>query len=159
MQKTILFTAFVLVAAVLLSGCTGQPAAYRNTVTNQTENPVTNTTVETANQTGGTEAIVNSNVSNSNTCQPNSVYFIHADWCPHCQKMAPWVTDLETQGYSFVSVTTDTLAVHKDCLTGVAKMQYIPEFVCLSNSQSHVGEFTDEDALKAFADECGAGPQ
>jgi thiol-disulfide isomerase/thioredoxin len=130
MQKTILFAAFVLVAAVLLSGCTGQPTAYENTT-----------------------------ALNISACQQNSVYFIHADWCPHCQKMSPWVQDLETQGYAFVSVTTDNLASHKDCLTGIAQMQYIPEFDCISTNQSHVGEFTDENALKAFADACGAGPQ
>ncbi|VVB73465.1 Uncharacterised protein [uncultured archaeon] len=73
--------------------------------------------------------------------------------------MKPWVVDLQGQNYSFIMVTNDNLAAYKDCLTGVAKMQYIPEFVCLSTSQSHVGEFTDENGLKAFADACGAGPQ
>jgi thiol-disulfide isomerase/thioredoxin len=96
---------------------------------------------------------------NVSACQQNSVYFIHADWCPHCQKMKPWVLDLQSQNYTFVMVTNENLASYEDCLTGVAKMQYIPEFVCLSTSQSHVGEFTDENALKAFADACGAGPQ
>jgi len=177
MDKTIQFAVFVLAAAVLLSGCTGQPTMYGNAmtdptqntvanttenlvtnpavnqVTNQAENPAANTTV---NQTNVTTAVENTIVSDdSGACQQHSVYFIHADWCPHCQKMKPWVLDLQSQNYNFVIVTSDNLASYKDCLIGVAKMQYIPEFVCLSNKQSHVGEFTDESALKAFADACG----
>jgi len=160
MQKTILFAIFMMAASVLLSGCTGQPAGYRNTAAVTGDNAQAGGNAQAGASTGQAGiAAANTTASNGSACQQNSVYFVHADWCPHCQKMAPWVADLETQGYRFVSVTSDNLASMKDCLAGIAQMQYIPEFVCISNKQDHVGEFADENELKAFADACGAGPQ
>jgi thiol-disulfide isomerase/thioredoxin len=171
--KVVLIAAMVLVAAVILMGIGGQAQqANGNRPAQDVQRVPVSVTVNQVNGAGGNAGpantgatgdvgTANTNVQTSqgSSCQTNSVYFIHADWCPHCQKMAPWVADLEAQGYKFVGVTSDNLASYRDCLKGVAQMQYIPEFVCLSTSQSHVGEFNDKSELKAFADDCGANPQ
>jgi thiol-disulfide isomerase/thioredoxin len=156
--KVIGITALVvIVVGIILIGIGGhaRQTGDNGLAQNSQQVPVSVTVKQASGSTGNG----GTNTALGGSCQQNSVYFIHADWCPHCQKMAPWVADLGTQGYAFVSVTTENLASYKDCLTGVAKMQYIPEFVCLSNKQSHVGGFTDENAMKEFADACGAGPQ
>jgi len=165
--------AVVLIAAVVMIGIGGpaQQAVGTNKPTQGAQTQGIGAAVNSGNGTTGNGAVApesgaNTSAVESNTsaqqessCKQNSVYFIYADWCPHCQKMKPWVTDLESQGYKFVKTSSDNVDSVRGCLAGIGQMQYIPEFVCISNKQDHVGEFTDENAMKAFADACGTGPQ
>lgn len=133
----------------MLTGCVGPSPNFNNT------NATVNTTTNSTNSTG------NSSVNNTlgDQCSPNVVYFIHADWCPHCQKMKPLVQQLEGEGYKFFwaeSGNKSAIDLAASCLQGIAQMKYIPEFACISNSKSHVGEFGSIDEMRAFADECGA---
>lgn len=147
-----------LICIAVLMGCVG-PFPNVNT-TNKTNPPggEINTTINSTNQTGNS-SVNNTGNTPGNQCSPNVVYFIHADWCPHCQKMKPWVQQLEGEGYEFFwaeSSNTSAIQIATSCLQGIAKMQYIPEFVCISNRGDHVGEFASIDEMRAFADECGA---
>jgi len=102
---------------------------------------------------------LNSSPSNENSCKTNQVYFIYADWCPHCQKMKPWVQQLEQQGYYFTKINSeDSNAISQavECLKGIVEFKYIPTFVCISNKQSHVGEFSSIEEMKAFATACNS---
>ena len=99
------------------------------------------------------------NSTESAACASNEVYFIYADWCPHCQKMKPMATQLASEGYKFVMVNSQdgsALSAAKDCLGGIAQLQYIPEFVCMGNAKDHVGEFASIDEMRAFAEACNA---
>jgi len=155
----------LLLTSLLLSGCMqtvqNEGQMSYNVTGNQNAGaavaPNNNSTTEpaVANLTNSTNSTI-IQAQNNSACQANSIYFIYADWCPHCQKMKPWVADLESKGYKFVKVSSDKASSVADCLAGIAKMQYIPEFDCISTKESHVGEFDSEDALKAFADSCGA---
>lgn len=101
-------------------------------------------------------ASLNSTSEQNISCQPNSIYFIYADWCPHCQRMQPLVSDLQSKGYRFVKVSVDNVSSVENCLADIAQLKYVPEFVCIFLKKDHVGEFTNESEMRAFADDCGA---
>ncbi|MCS7109470.1 MAG: thioredoxin family protein, partial [Candidatus Micrarchaeota archaeon] len=95
-----------------------------------------------------------------NRCEMKKVYFIYADWCPHCQRMKPLVSQLENEGYQFVKIDSqnpDAVNLAKECLTGIAQLKYIPEFVCISNRQTHVGAFSNIDEMRKFVSNCNQG--
>lgn len=160
MGKNIL-VAFMILGILIISGCVG--------------NQVQTNSMGQQNQTVG-KYVLNSSDENNNSgnitsnpttnpgleavktnCEAKKVYFIYADWCPHCQKMKPWVTQLENEGYLFVKIDSqnqDAVNLARECLTGIAQLKYIPEFVCPSNKQSHVGEFASIEEMKSFVSSC-----
>ncbi len=90
---------------------------------------------------------------------PDTVVFYHTDWCPHCQKMKPWVQNLTDSGYKFFSVEAekepDKVKIVAECASNVINSGGgIPQFGCVANGQSHSGEFMSIDDMKNFADEC-----
>lgn len=155
--------AVLLVAIVVISGCIGNQGSQ---VQNQNVEPNSmvgkyvlnaseNKTVE--NQSTTTTGNSGNVQVKQTTCENNKVYFIYADWCPHCQKMKPWVSQLESEGYLFTRIDSqsqDAINTAKECLTGIAQLKYIPEFVCPANKKDHVGEFASIDEMKAFVAEC-----
>ena len=144
-----------LCGAILLSGCTNLNSMI-SLSDQSTGHGTTNDNVD--NVTVSQNTSTQQNVTDD-TCKQNAVYFVYADWCPHCQKMKPIVAELESQGYVFEKVNSqDSVAVGKAnaCLKEVTEIRLIPTFACLSNKQSHVGEFANADEMKAFAEACGA---
>jgi thiol-disulfide isomerase/thioredoxin len=146
--------------AAINTGTNAMQLSGENTV------PNTNTNTNSGNAVTGTNKS-NSNSSNSelnsssneNSCKTNQVYFIYADWCPHCQKMKPWVQQLEQQGYYFTKINSEdsnALSQAVECLKGIVEFKYIPTFVCISNKQSHIGEFSSIEEMKAFATACNS---
>ncbi len=89
-----------------------------------------------------------------------AVAFYHADWCPHCAKMKPWVQELEAKGYQFYWIeekNTTAIGILKDCLSTVidAGSGY-PQFGCPSNGKLQLGEFPSQEAMETFAKDCAA---
>jgi len=117
-------------------------------------------TTETDNAATGSSTNSSSElISNQNSCKTNEVYFIYADWCSHCQKMKPWVQQLEQEGYYFIKINSqdsDALSQAVECLKGIIEFKYIPTFVCISNKQSHVGEFSSVEEMKQFVAVCNS---
>ena len=123
---------------------------------------VLNSTTNTSNQQNKNTQINNQTNSLQTTnisCKNNAVYFIYADWCPHCQKMKPWVQQLESENYQLVRIDSqnqDAVKTTKTCLSGIAQFKYIPEFVCPATKESHVGEFASIDEMRQFIAKCNA---
>jgi len=89
-----------------------------------------------------------------------TVFFYHADWCPHCKKMIPWVQGLQDKGYKFLFAevsNASAMNILKDCMSDVLQLGGgVPQFGCSSNGQMHIGEFRSTDDMKKFADDCRA---
>ncbi len=88
-----------------------------------------------------------------------AVIFYHTDWCPHCQKMKPWVQNLTDEGYKFFSVEAEKepnkVKIVKECASKeINTGGGIPQFGCPANGKSHIGEFTSIADMKNFAEEC-----
>jgi len=92
-----------------------------------------------------------------------TVAFYHASWCPHCQKMKPWVKELENEGYKFLWAQIDSqestmvanVKIAQECYKDVINFGGgIPQFGCAANGQLHIGEFMSKEEMKNFADEC-----
>ncbi|MDI6730617.1 MAG: FKBP-type peptidyl-prolyl cis-trans isomerase [Candidatus Altarchaeum sp.] len=88
-----------------------------------------------------------------------TVIFYHTDWCPHCQKMKPWVQNLTDKGYKFFSVEAekepDKVEIVVKCASNEINMGGgIPQFGCVANGKSHSGEFMSIEDMKNFAEEC-----
>ena len=84
-----------------------------------------------------------------------TVLFIYSDSCPHCTRMKPILTGLESNGYDFYWVTSGdnkARAVISSCFKDVIS-SYVPQFICSSNGKSIVGGKSKE-TLKSFADDC-----
>jgi len=138
-----------------------QLSGENNTVTNTNTNANSGNAITSTNESNSnsSNSELNSSPSNENSCKTNQVYFIYADWCPHCQKMKPWVQQLEQQGYYFTKINSEdsnALSQAVECLKGIVEFKYIPTFVCISNKQSHVGEFSSIEEMKAFASACNS---
>jgi thiol-disulfide isomerase/thioredoxin len=138
-----------------------QLSGENNTIPNTNNNANSGNAVTGTNKSNSnsSNSELNSSPSNENSCKINQVYFIYADWCPHCQKMKPWVQQLEQQGYYFTKINSEdsnALSQAVECLKGIVEFKYIPTFVCISNKQSHVGEFSSIEEMKAFATACNS---
>jgi len=92
-----------------------------------------------------------------------TVAFYHASWCPHCQKMEPWVKELENQGYKFLWAQADSqestmvanVKIAQECYKDVINFGGgIPQFGCAANGQLHIGEFMSKEEMKNFAEKC-----
>ena len=112
---------------------------------------------EFGNQTGSIKSCLAKNGISFGT-----VAFYHASWCPHCQKMAPWVENAEKQGYGFLWAQIDdpgntNVTIATGCLSGVLKLgEGVPQFACPSNGKLQIGEFQSEADLVKFAADCAA---
>lgn len=156
----------ILSLMIIIGGCIGNQLQTTQTNTIQTETQNTGKYILNSSKNINSSNHENSNIetntskSNENVktfCELNKVYFIYADWCPHCQKMKPWVAQLESEGYMFVKIDSqnqESVNLAKECLTGIAQLRYIPEFVCIANKKNHVGEFASIDEMKAFVSAC-----
>ncbi|MEM3455516.1 MAG: thioredoxin family protein [Candidatus Micrarchaeia archaeon] len=167
MRKFIL-AVFLILGVLIISGCIGNQV-QTNSITqpnqtmgkyvlNSSDENNNSTNSNSANSTSGSKATQELETIKTN-CEVNKVYFIYADWCPHCQKMKPWVTQLENEGYLFVRIDSqnqDAVNLARECLNGIAQLKYIPEFACPSNKQSHVGEFASIEEMKRFVSSCNS---
>jgi len=81
----------------------------------------------------------------------DDIVFFYSDYCPHCNKMKPIVKELEGEGYKILWIK-NLNSFSKECLSGVMS-GFVPEFICLKNSKTLVGEQSKE-RLKRFFDEC-----
>ena len=161
-MRTLMLIVLIGVVGVLLFGCVAGPSALLPSNLNvQKNNTVANTNTTTTPANNATVSNTSANLDPVSACLAKygleGVVFIHADWCPHCQKMKPWVQQLQSEGYKAVMANSDdktTLGYVSECLSGVAQMKYIPEFVCPANKEDHVGEFTSIDEMRAFFDRC-----
>lgn len=150
-MKSILFIA-LLAVGVLLFGCVGSGGLLSTT---PDVKPAENNTV--SNPNGSVNTASNGPSSCLAKYGMEGVVFIHADWCPHCQNMKPLVEQLQSEGYKVVMANTadkTILGQVSECLSGVAQMKYIPEFVCPKNKEDKVGEFASIDEMRAFFERC-----
>lgn len=92
-----------------------------------------------------------------NKLDKNSVIFIYSESCPHCQRMKPIVTELETEEYKFKWASVSDSAIkpilsncYSDVLAGG-----VPQFICARTGQTIVGEQAKE-TLKSFAQSCNS---
>ncbi len=88
-----------------------------------------------------------------------AVIFYHTDWCPHCQKMKPWVQNLTDEGYKFFSVEAEKepnkVKIVKECASKeINTGGGIPQFGCPANGKNYIGEFMSIADMKNFAEEC-----
>ncbi|MEM3408407.1 MAG: thioredoxin domain-containing protein [Candidatus Micrarchaeia archaeon] len=167
-MRKFIFAVFLILGILITSGCIGNQIQ-----TNSLIQPNQIMGKYVLNSSDGNNNSINSTSANSTSnfkttqeletiktnCEVNKVYFIYADWCPHCQKMKPWVTQLEKEGYLFIRIDSqnrDAVNLARECLTGIAQLKYIPEFVCPSNKQSHVGEFASIEEMKSFVSSCNS---
>lgn len=83
-------------------------------------------------------------------------FFIYADWCPYCAKMKPWVQQLQEK-HNIVWINAENSSAVKiisECLSGIAQLKYIPEFVCPANGESHIGAFASIEEMDSFMTKC-----
>lgn len=101
------------------------------------------------------------NNKTDNTCYTNyglkynTIIFYHASWCPHCTNMKPIIKELESEGYNFYWVESDTntgTEVIESCFKDTIQGG-VPQFICTGTKQSVLGEMS-KDKLKSFADKC-----
>jgi len=95
-----------------------------------------------------------------------SVIFYHADWCPHCVKMEPWVAELTGAGYEFYDLYNKDpefeakKALVLEHLSDIIDVDGgVPQFGCVSNKKKHIGEFPSKEDMQNFADECVAASE
>ncbi len=89
----------------------------------------------------------------------DTVIFYHTDWCPHCKKMKPWVQNLTDEGYKFFWVEAekepDKVKIVKECASKEINIYGgIPQFGCVANGESHLGEFMSIEDMRNFAEKC-----
>jgi len=90
----------------------------------------------------------------------DTVIFYHSLNCGWCQKMIPYVENLQTEGYEFhwADVSdAESRAVVDDCFSDYLTSGSVPQFICVNNGEIQVGAFQDEEGLRGFADSCIAG--
>lgn len=102
----------------------------------------------------------NFNATNETESDCNfEIVFIYADWCPHCSKMKPWVSELSNK-YNITWVNIDKSEERNKaakCLKGIAQLRYIPEFVCVSKKINKIGEFSSREEMENFFEGCKYG--
>lgn len=100
-------------------------------------------------------------ITNSDTCygkygiSSKDIVFVHASWCPHCQKMKPIVQELTDSGELIFSLEEQDANFQAvvDCLGG---FDGYPTFICAGSQEKKAGEMTKEE-LQAFAQSCSLG--
>lgn len=155
----------IAVAALVLFGCVHQTDFKPIVISNTSANVSANTSVVTNfSKNSSTTDLTDGMESTPTACLAKygideGVVFIYADWCPHCQDMKPLVQQLQREGFSvYLAPSTNSTVVGylRECLSGIAQLRYIPEFVCPSNGKSKVGKFSNIDEMRAFFQACGA---
>jgi len=148
---------------VMLSGCINTNKVTNNVITNNTN--MTNVTLDNESKNNppsnsSSLQITPTTPTSPKACLQNhgvnkDIIFIYADWCPHCAKMKPWVQQLtEFDVYWAPASDSSVVGMLKECLSGVAELKYIPEFVCVKNGRDKVGEFYSIDEMKEFFKNC-----
>ena len=102
-----------------------------------------------------TEVEKYANCASENGLNKNSVLFIYSDSCPHCTRMKPIVTELETEEYKFKWASvydSEIKSILNKCYSDVVAGG-VPQFICAKNGQTIVGERSKE-ILKQFAESC-----
>lgn len=154
MSRTVFVMAIVIMAALLM-GCASFKMPFNLAQHNQ--QPAANMSGNASSGKNASNAILDIPSCLSDRGIPMSIIFIYADWCPHCQKMKPWVQQLEDKGYKVfetnVQNSTEVQNI-RDCLSGIAELKYVPEFICPINKQDHVGEFETIDEMEQFIANC-----
>jgi len=88
----------------------------------------------------------------------NVVFYYTSDLCENCDLMVSWVKELEKESYNFTGIdmnNTMQMTVAKQCLNQLIDVNgYVPQFVCPTTGQTHIGKFDFYDDLKEFADKC-----
>ena len=160
-----LYYCIVAIVLILLLGCVNQTQQSGNentneNITNTITNMTTNITTNVSNISNSTLIGVNDSVTvclNNYGMKKKSVIFIYADWCPHCAKMKPWVKQLEDEGYPIKWINSENASminIVRECLSGIAQLRYIPEFVCPANKEDKIGEFQTIDEMRNFMMSC-----
>lgn len=88
----------------------------------------------------------------------STVVFVYGPLCTYSRQMEPWVQQLQGEGASFFWASTangTAMQIVSECLSGVAKLDSTPEFICPANGRSYQGPFTSIDEMNAFVSQCG----
>jgi thiol-disulfide isomerase/thioredoxin len=90
-----------------------------------------------------------------NGLDKKTVIFLYSDSCPHCQKMKPIITELQSENYNFkwASVSDNEMRnILSECYSDVLAGG-VPQFICAKNGQTIVGEKSKE-TMAEFAKSC-----
>lgn len=84
-----------------------------------------------------------------------SIIYIYGDDCVYSQKNTPWVSKIKTEYNIRMINTKDTeeLIRFMNCI-GSFELEGTPTYVCLKNSQTHVGSFDSESEMNLFIAQC-----
>jgi hypothetical protein len=88
----------------------------------------------------------------------STVVFVYGPLCTYSRQMEPWVQQLQGKGENFFWASTangTAMQIVSECLSGVAKLDSTPEFICPANGRSSSGPFTSIDEMSAFVSQCG----
>lgn len=86
-----------------------------------------------------------------------TVVFFYSTACHWCKKMAPWVEELGNQTYNFLWIEvqdTEKMKIYNECFGALITETGVPQFICTTDAELHLGAFQDIDALKEFAEKC-----
>ncbi|MEM3369497.1 MAG: hypothetical protein QXF07_00540 [Candidatus Micrarchaeia archaeon] len=84
-----------------------------------------------------------------------SVIYIYGKDCVYSQKNTPWVTKMKTEYDIRMINTEDTEQLIKfmNCMNSF-ELEGTPTYICLKNSQIHIGSFNSESELNLFLSQC-----
>jgi len=86
---------------------------------------------------------------------PDTVVFVYSNSCPYCNKMKPFVNELEDEGYKFYwaeGSDSEAREVITNCFSDLLG-KYVPQFICPATGKEQTGAMS-KDELKKFADDC-----
>ncbi|MEM4134089.1 MAG: hypothetical protein QXO35_03675 [Candidatus Micrarchaeia archaeon] len=84
-----------------------------------------------------------------------SVIYIYGDDCVYSQKNTHWVAKMKTE-YNIRMINTEDveqLIKFMNCMNSF-ELEGTPTFICLKNSQIHIGSFNSESELNLFLSQC-----
>ncbi|MEM3407960.1 MAG: hypothetical protein QXW80_00830 [Candidatus Micrarchaeia archaeon] len=84
-----------------------------------------------------------------------SVIYIYGEDCVYSQKNTPWIAKMKTE-YNIRMISTENteqLIKFMNCMNSF-ELEGTPTYICLKNSQIHIGSFNSESELNLFLSQC-----
>lgn len=131
MKKAVAYSLFFLVGIALALSIN----YYENASTD--ENYLNSETMNTSTNEKALEV--------KNLLENSRIYYFYADWCPHCQKVKPYVTEMSKEySITFCNLTAGENTLSDECraIASQVNIQGIPTMLIISNGTGYmvVGE-------------------
>lgn len=91
----------------------------------------------------------------------DTIVFYYSTGCKWCEKMKPWVEEIEKGSYKFlwieVTEVGKKIEIAQECLSDIlyfSKGAGVPQFGCPANGKLYPEAFRTIDEMKNFVDEC-----